>query len=208
MKHYIALVLILALIAAGHLAILKAHATASAKLPTVETLDIPDQIGDYTRRGADAEIEDHVKQVLGTSMILIRDYVAPPQKHVQLTVVHSTSRRSLHFPEVCLVGGGWEIMTQTTHPVGVFFRAKKLVLVNGDMRQLVLYWFKTGDELTGIFFVNAYHWARAQLAFGSPTSTMIKVSTVLRPGQSEERAFETLEDFAVKFTPILQERIP
>ena len=37
---------------------------------------------------------------------------------------------------------------------------------------------------------------------------MIKVSTVLRPGQSEERAFETLEDFAVKFTPILQERIP
>ncbi len=208
MKHYAALVILLSLVAAAHLSILKAHANASAELPRIEHLDIPDRIGDYTQRGVDAEIEDHVKQVLGTSMILIRDYTAPPQKHVQLTIVHSTSRRSLHFPEVCLVGGGWEIQTQTTQPVGFFFDAKKLVLVNGDMRQLVLYWFKTGDELTGNFFVNAYHWAKAQLAFGSPTSTMVKAATVLRPGQSEERAFETLEDFAMKFTPILQERIP
>jgi len=208
MKHYIGLVLILCLIAVGHLSILKAHANANAALPQVQKLDIPDQIGEYTMRGADAEIEDHVKRVLGTSMILIRDYVAPPQRYVQLTIVHSTSRRSLHFPEVCLVGGGWEIQTQTTQPVGFFFNAKKLVLVNGERRQLVLYWFKTGDELTGNFFVNAFHWAKTQLAFGSPTSTMIKVSTVLRPGQNEERAFETLEDFALKFTPILQERVP
>jgi EpsI family protein len=207
-RHYIALVSILALAAAGHLGILRAHKEASRALPEAEELDIPAQIADYTQRGADAEIDEHTQNVLGTSSILIRDYLAPPQKHVQLTLVHSTSRRSLHFPEVCLVGGGWEIQTQTTQPIGFFFDAKKLVLVNGERRQLVLYWFKTGDELTGNFFVNAFHWAKTQLAFGSPTSTMTKVSTVLQPGQSEEQAFATLEDFAIKFTPILQERIP
>ncbi|MEA3365962.1 MAG: EpsI family protein [Candidatus Hydrogenedentes bacterium] len=208
MKHYVGLIVILCLTAVAHLSILRAYANASAGLSQTGTLDIPDRIGEYVKQGADAEIEEHVKQVLGTSMILIRNYVAPPQRNVELTLVHSTSRRSLHFPEVCLVGGGWEIQTQTTHPVGFFFNAKKVVLVNGEMRQLVLYWFKTGDELTGNFFVNAYHWAKTQLSFGSPKSTMIKVSTVLRPGQSEERAFETLEDFALKFTPILQERVP
>lgn len=208
MKHYIALVLILCLAAAMHLSILRAHANARVALPAMTELDIPDHIGEYVKQGADVEVEDHVKQVLGTNMILIRNYAAPPQKHVQLTIVHSTSRRSLHFPEVCLVGGGWEIQTQTTHPVGFFFDAKKLVLVNGEMRQLVLYWFKTGDELTGNFFVNAFHWAKTRLMFGSPTSTMIKVSAILRPGQSPERAFETLEDFALKFTPVLQERVP
>jgi hypothetical protein len=88
------------------------------------------------------------------------------------------------------------------------FDAKRLILVNGDIRQAVLYWFKTGDELTGNFYINAFHWAKTQLAFGSPTSTMVKVSAVLRPGESEERAFRTLEDFALKFTPILQEQIP
>jgi len=208
MKHFIALVIILCMAAAGHLSIMRAHANASVALPQIQELDIPNRIGDYVQQGADAEIDDHVKRVLGTSMILIRDYAAPPQRHAQLTIVHSTSRRSLHFPEVCLVGGGWEIQTQATHPVGFFFDAKKLVLVNGDMRQLVLYWFKTGDQLTGNFFVNAYHWAKAQLRFGSPTSTMIKVATVLRPGQNEEVAFQQLEDFAIRFTPILQERIP
>lgn len=208
MRHYIGLVLILCMVAAAHVGIVRAQVKASEALPEITKLDIPDHIGEYVKRGADAEIEDHVKQVLGTSMILIRNYAAPPQKNVQLTIVHSTSRSSLHFPEVCLVGGGWEIQTQATHPVGFFFNAKKLVLVNGETRQLVLYWFKTGDELTGNFFVNAFHWAKTQLAFGSPTSTMIKVSTILRPGQSEEHAFETLEDFALKFTPILQERIP
>ncbi|MCC6695802.1 MAG: exosortase-associated EpsI family protein, partial [Candidatus Hydrogenedentes bacterium] len=72
--------------------------------------------------------------------------------------------------------------------------------------EAVLYWFKTGDEVTGDFFLNALHWTKNQITFATPTSAMIKVSTPLVPG-GEDAAFSALEDFATKFAPIMMSAI-
>jgi EpsI family protein len=146
--------------------------------------------------------------VLQTSEILIRPYEASNGFPVTLTIVYAgTTRRSLHFPEVCLVGAGWEVRTQSSEEIDLNLSATKLVLARGEGQQAVLYWFKTGDHMTGSYFSNAYHWAVNQVTLGAPTSALIKLSAPISPG-NEEYSFTMLKDFARSFVPVAMDRIP
>lgn len=189
-----------------HLKIVRAQAAANMEKAAPLALDIPREVADYQAR-RDHEIDETTRRILENSAILIRDYAAPGGRFVQLSVVHAGStRRSLHFPEVCLVGDGWEIVKQRQTPIGILFSAKQLVLVKGERSEAVLYWFKTGDHVTGDFFRNALEWTKNQVTFGEPTSAMIKLATPITPG-GEREAFNTLEDFATKFAPVMFEHI-
>jgi hypothetical protein len=55
--------------------------------------------------------------------------------------------------------------------------------------------------------MNAIYWAREQLFFGTPTSSMIKLSmpVLKQMGQDDEEAFAVLDDFASRLGPILLE---
>jgi len=206
-KHYVAALILLVVVTSGHLRILKAQAAASDLQPPSDALTIPSRIGGYEQLGEDIDVGDDVRRVLETSLILQRNYTAPNGRVVQLSIVYAgTTRRSLHFPEVCLVGAGYVISTQDTMPIGVMFDARRLVLVKDSHRQAVLYWFKTEDQFTGNFFVNAWYWALNQIMFKAPTSAMIKVSTMIGP-DGDEAAFRTLEDYAAKLAPILMETV-
>lgn len=208
MKHYV-ITLVLLLGATGvHLALLNAQKEDTAKKNSeMKRLNIPDEIGGYRALGAPVPVDKWTKEALQTSTILIQNYMSPRGVPVQLTIVYAgTTRRSLHFPEVCLVGGGWDIQEQDTFPVGILFTAKRLVLAKGNQTDAVLYWFKTGNDFTGNFFINALDWAKEQFTHGAPTSAMIKLTMRIGP-QGRRAAFDTLEDFAEKLTPILRERI-
>lgn len=205
--HITALVLLLGTAIAHESLRLAQVRAANLDAPAGVVLDIPTRIGEYQSVGEDFEVSKEVRELLQTSHILIRRYALAGGPPVVLTIVYAgTTRRSLHFPEVCFVGQGWEIREQTSARVGFSFWAKRLALTKGTQEEAVLYWFKTGDELTGNFFLNSWHWARNQMRFGAPTSAMIKLSTPIT-GQTEEQAFELLEDFALKFTPILMGRV-
>ncbi len=213
MKKHLAIPLIILLLllvsTAGHLHILKAQGRNANDASEDTVLDIPSVIGGYTQLGEDIPVAENVKRVLQTSSILTRNYRAPNGRIVSLSMVHAgKTRRSLHFPEVCLVGQGWEVMRQFQAPVGFGFTAQHLVIANGRHKEAVIYWFKTRDQLTGNFFLNSWYWAREQLRpGGTPTSTMTRLSTAIR-GQDEESAFFLLEDMAEQLAPVLLQRIP
>jgi len=200
-------VLTLACVAVLHGSILRAQATVSA--PTENILvAIPDRIADYRQQGEDEEIDERTRQVLETSSILTRHYAAPSGRPVQLTMVRTgATRRSLHFPEVCLIGDGWEIHSESNRALGLALTAKRLVLVKGNSTQAVLYWFKTGDRMTGNFFMNAWYWTQNQIRFETPASTMIKLATPIT-ASGDEAAFAALDDFALKLMPTLFEYAP
>ena len=207
MKHTVAVLILLLLMAAGETAIGHAQANAARRQRTTKALAIPENIGQFRQAGTDEEVDAHTKAVLETSTILIRNYVSYDGLPVELTIVYAGStRRSLHFPEVCLVGAGWEIREQYTMNVGFLFDAKRLVLVSGNKHEAVLYWFKTGDKMTGNYFLNAFHWAKNQITSAGKTSAMIKLTTRFRPG-SEDGAFAVLERFAMQLAPVLEERV-
>ena len=169
---------------------------------------IPGRIVDYRQHGPDVEIDERTRRVLETSSILTRHYAAPSGRPVQLTLVRTSgTRRSLHFPEICLIGDGWEILSESNRALGLELTAKRLVLVKGNNTQAVLYWFKTGERMTGNFFMNAWYWTQNQIQFKTPASTMVKLATPIT-SSGDEPAFAALEDFALKFMPALYEYAP
>jgi EpsI family protein len=207
MKHYLACLGILVATAAAHLGIHSAQAQAARDRTHLAALDIPRRIAGYTAV-EDLTIDNNTRRALETSSIMQRRYASDQGQPIILSIVHAgKTRRSLHFPELCLVGSGWEVVHAEAANVGFSMDAKRLVLARGETRQAVLYWFKTGEKLTGNFFLNSYYWAANQLTFGAPTSSMVRLSTPLAPGQ-DAHAFSLLEDFALTFKPTLLERVP
>jgi len=205
--HAVITLVLLGLTLACHLVILRAHDRAALGHPDAKLFDIPSSIGPYRQEGHDVEAADRVKELLQTNAILTRTYISPGGWPVELTIVHTgLTRGSLHFPEVCLVGQGYEIREQFSAPVGFLFRGKRLVLFKGDNKQAVLYWFKTGEHLTGDYFLNTWYWIWGKLTFREPSSSMIRLSTVVGR-QGEDVSFRVLDDFAIQLTPILLEKI-
>ena len=200
-------IMILLITALGHYSIYSAQDAAAQKAPDTTDLDLPKDIGLYRQLGPAGEITDELRKKLLTSSILMRNYVKPGYPLIQLTIVHAgTTRRSLHHPQICLVGQGWEIREQYPDPVGFHFDATRMVLFKGARQDAVLYWLKTGDQFTGSSFINAWNWATQQLFLQTPTSTMVKISTPIGK-QGQEGAFSTLEDFALLLAPIIREQI-
>lgn len=207
-KVYLGVVSSLVIVAAVHVVILTTQFRAGQSAPAETIGAIPSRIADYVQVGSDETIDPRTAAILETSTVLIRNYNSGSGWPVQLVIVYAgATRRSLHFPEVCLMGSGWELKEQTTTQIGILFSAKRLVLVNGRNRQAVLYWFKTGDYLTGNYFVNALHWTANQMMFASPTSAMIQVATPIGT-DGEDAAFAILEDFAVKLYPEIMRHVP
>ncbi len=209
-RRLVVAALLLGLTTGVHLKILAAQDEVRKQTAAEIVFDIPRQIGDFAQVGDDVEVSDTVKRALETSSILTRRYMSPQGLPVDLNIVYAGStRRSLHFPEICIAGEGRHIVDEATVPVGISFTARRLIVSQGNSREAVLYWFKTGDALTGNFFLNAYYWARNQLTFSTPTSSMIRLTAPIPKGpRGEEIAFAILESFALKFTPILLERVP
>lgn len=208
MIHYVVGIAILLASASVHWAInLKRDWAAGAETPAVN-LNLPSAVGPYRQNGEDIDPGDDVRAALETSDILMRYYTAPNGAPILVTIVYAgQKRRSLHFPEVCLVGQGWEVEQAYAAPVGIEFEGRRLVIFRGDDEQAVLYWLKTGKRFTSSTFMNALFWAREQLMFGTPTSSMIKLSmpVLKQAGQDEEEAFAILDDFASRLGPILLE---
>lgn len=208
MTHYVSGLAILLVCASAHWGINLKRDRAAAVAERIPNLDLPAQVGYYRKIGEDIDPGDDVRRALETSSILMRYYAAPNGLPVLVTIVYAgQKRRSLHFPEVCLVGQGWEVEAAYSAPVGIEFEGKRLVIFRGDDRQAVLYWLKTGDKFTSSTFMNALYWAREQLLFGTPTSSMIKLSMPVVRGQSDEESFAVLDDFASRLGPILLENI-
>jgi len=211
MKHYVIAIALLAATTGFHINITNAQDRMAAADPVNPNLNLPERIGPYRQYGDDIDPGDEVRRILETSSILMRYYVGPGTPQVLVTIVYAgQKRRSLHFPEVCLVGQGWEVEQAYSAPVGIEFRAKRLVIFHGSQKkEAVLYWFKTADSFTGSGFMNALYWGREQLRSGTPTSTMIKLSMPITGAgkEGEEQAFAALDDLALRMAPILRENI-
>jgi EpsI family protein len=180
---------------------------AQVKAPQA-LFELPQQILEFQQIGEDIPASESIRQQLETNAILQRNYASAYGGYVQLTIVYAgKTRRSLHFPEVCFTGQGWETQDKFSIPVGLSFVGQGLILQSGDSRQAVLYFFKTGNDLTGNYFANSVSWVRDTFLLRSPSSMLVRISTPVDE-QNEDRAIRLLNDFASGLAPILLETIP
>jgi len=121
---------------------------------------------------------------------------------------------SAHSPRSCIPGGGWRITSLEDHAIeglsidSVPFVVNRLVIEKDETKQLVYYWF----QQRGRFVTNEYmmkwwlFWDSMNLH--RTDGALMRLTTVLKPGQDLSIADKRLEDFSRKIAPLIPQYVP
>ena len=121
---------------------------------------------------------------------------------------------SAHSPRSCIPGGGWRITSLEDHTVndvsidGVPLIVNRLVIQKDNTKQLVYYWFQQrGRIVTNEYLMKWYlFWDSATLS--RTDGALMRLTTVLKPGQDISVADERLESFVKEVAPLVPAYVP
>jgi len=148
---------------------------------------------------------------------IIADYVDGSGNAVNFYVAYYASQRkgqSAHSPRSCLPGGGWKIADLTRRPVagvavaGRPVRVNRVVIRMGEVQQLVYYWFQQRSRnMTSEYLVKWYLFWDA-LTRNRTDGALIRLTTLVRPGEELSAADERLTGFLLAVHGELGEYVP
>jgi len=180
-----------------------------------EFSDFPMVLGDWNGK-ADPMAHIYV-DALKLDDYLLANYVNNRQQAVNLYVAYYGSQSkgaSIHSPRTCLPGGGWEMKTLTQRVVDGVRTGSQPLQVNraeiqlGESKQLVYYWFQMHGRgisneylLKWFVFWDALNRNRTDVA-------LVRVMTLLGPGDSFADADSRLINFVKTLNPHISDYVP
>lgn len=147
---------------------------------------------------------------------VLADYRREDGSAINLYAVYYDVQRkgaSIHSPRACLPGGGWRIDELKEYSIpgdksvpGMV--VNRAVIRHGDLTQLVYYWFKQRDRIvTGEYEIKWYLFLDA-LTRNRTDGALIRLTTMLGPGEDLGDGDRRLGEFARKLAPMLTDYIP
>ncbi len=119
-----------------------------------------------------------------------------------------------HSPRACIPGGGWAITSLSQREIagltlaGKPLRVNRLVIAQGDNKQLVYYWFQQRNRaLTSEYLVKWYLFWDA-LTRNRTDGALVRFVTRIQPGHDIQEADARLGALAKLITPQLGNYIP
>lgn len=168
----------------------------------------PMQLSDW--QGQQNSMEDTVINKLGLSDYILADFKQVQGAPVNLYAAYYASQRkgvSPHSPRVCIPGGGWQIADIERRDLGLL-AVNRIVIKKGDMTQLVYYWFQQrGRNLANEYLMKWYLFKDA-LLLNRTDGALVRLTTMVNPGESIDIADRRLQGFAKEVLPVLPEYIP
>jgi hypothetical protein len=216
----------LALIVAGALALNYFHAHQKLGAPAVKTRPLaggqnlevllPEKVLDYKSDPIEVSAVETNTLPADTSFGK-RAYEAPDGFHIQASVVlMGTDRTSLHKPQFCFQGQGWDIdqiataqdnvRIQEPHPYDLPVVKLMSSRDNGTVRGIDVYYYVADGEFYAGTSGAGHMWrtARDVLTTGTlPRWAYVSYFSFCRPGQ-EDASFERLKQFIAAATPQFQ----
>jgi exosortase D (VPLPA-CTERM-specific) len=118
--------------------------------------------------------------------------------------------RSIHAPEICLPGGGWEMFS--LGPVTVELPGTRLgqvtlnraVIQKGLDKQLVYYWFEGRGRQMSDDFLTRFHTVADSMTMNRTDGGLVRVITPILPEESESAA----DARAQRFLAAVVDRLP
>ncbi|MFN2309185.1 MAG: exosortase C-terminal domain/associated protein EpsI, partial [Gammaproteobacteria bacterium] len=162
-------------------------------------------------RGRDERLDSIVLDELKLDDYIIADYRNAEGDAVNFYVAYYGSQRSgasAHSPRSCLPGGGWRIESHTQIALPDGTRTNRFVIRKGEYRQLVYYWFKQRDRIITNEFAVKWYLLWDALTRNRTDGALIRLTTVLQPGEDAERGDARLRAFAALALPELGEYVP
>ena len=162
-------------------------------------------------QGRSRTLESIVLDALKLDDYLHMDYVNERGQGANLYVAYYGSQRSgaaAHSPRTCLPGSGWRIVSHTQVDLGDGLRTNRFIIAVGEQRQLVYYWFKQRDRIvTNEYLVKGYLLWDA-LTRNRTDGALVRLTTVLQPGEDAEAGDKRLRALAEVAVPLLAKHIP
>lgn len=129
------------------------------------------------------------------------------------TAYYDTQRKgeSIHSPETCLPGGGWEFRkagrtTLATNPSEMTIN--RAFIVQGAAKQLTYYWFPLRDRIaTNLWEVKLYNFWDA-LTRQRTDGALVRLVTTIYRDEDVADADKRLVAFTQEIVPVLKEFLP
>jgi len=121
---------------------------------------------------------------------------------------------SAHSPRSCIPGGGWRITSLDEHTIsgasigGVPFTVNRLVIEKKEIKQLVYYWFQQRGRIVTNEYLMKWYLFLDSMNLHRTDGALMRLTTVLNPGQDISIADKRLEDFSRKIAPLVPEYVP
>ena len=145
-------------------------------------------------------------QTLLPDSALLRMYEGPKGQAVDLTVIAGHRKRTVHHPGYCMVGGGWDAVSQRRHTMRVGDREVTVtrVLMTKENQAMVGTYFFTDGELATTS-MQQFQWSqlKQRLQGKTPLGALVRVLVpVVERGNEGVLAAEKLsDDFAGELLP-------
>ncbi len=176
--------------------------------------DFPMQVDGWS--GSSYPLESQYIDALRFDDYLLADYRFAQSPPVTLYMAYYHSQRkgqSVHSPQSCIPGGGWEILSVETVRLGQAnasppLSANLVLIGKNDQRQVVLYWFKQRDrQLTNEYLVKLYLVWDA-IVRRRTDGGLIRLVSAIRPGETEEISRQRVLALGEAIGPSMQSYIP
>jgi len=208
LRFFVAAALIL-----GAAIFLQARGQREVFPPRVPLKSFPSQLGPWS--STEIPIDKETLDVLGPGDFLLRSYQQDAQPYVDLFIAYFPSQRTgdtIHSPKNCLPGAGWtpaesgRIMLSL--PGHIPFLANRYVIVKGDSRQLVLYWYWAHDRGVASEYWAKFYLVADSMRLNRSDGALVRITTAMDPQDTTDAAQQRLLSFAGYVVPLLSSYIP
>lgn len=198
-----------------------ALALGASQIVTTDALIIPDRQDfdgvadefvdwDVKRR----PIDPTVAEVLGTDDSIVLDLQSPAGENFNLYFAYLDAQRdgrSWHSPRQCIPGGGWKIARhEVVRAQGANgdFPLNRMIIENGDHRQLVYYWYdQRGRKIANEFVMKFWLIIDAVMKKRSD-GAMVRLITPIDSAMSAEDADAKLQGMIDRVETFLPAYVP
>jgi EpsI family protein len=178
-----------------------------------ELKNFPVQVGDWKQAGVDQRFDAQTMSVLRASDYLLRDYRLGNGQMANLYIGYYATQKdgaSYHSPLNCLPGAGWSMaepaMITITLPNGKSFVANKYVIKNGNIRELMIYWYHGRGRAIASEYWGKIYTVLDSVRLRRSDGAIVRVT--IPADRSEAAALQMATDLAARVTVVLPEFVP
>ena len=174
----------------------------------------PRQFDTWQQVGTARTLEASVAGTLGADDYLSVRFVHPEEtsevEFFSAWYADQTGGNSIHSPEVCLPGGGWEIAwlerSDITSVIGTDdrFEINKAIIQRGSSRMMVFYWFDQRGQRLAWDLEAKYQLMLASIREGRTDGALVRLTTVIKPDEAEPDAEARL----MRFLGVIESTLP
>ncbi len=178
----------------------------------------PDEIGGWRCFARDKIDDEIIQNLLVSDYLSCAFYSEANDGAVHLYVgYHERQGRdrktgkasSIHPPEHCLPGSGWDVIESSIVPIdaGLIGEAKRFVVAKGNQRSLVYFWYHSRGRIIARSHEKILYMFLDRARLGRSDGSLVRFTIPIYNGDIEqaERAFDR---FSQNVTPLLAGYVP